>query len=149
MINERKTCFNYSTRPMVICCDWRNVVHCSAGAPHLRYCLYTTLPVPLDCSNTYNIWNECGCIYVFIYLRMCASACVRERSPIIINIIICTNPKTMTSSACGIELGLSCYVVVCPLPPSPTNHGGRWTATTQWRPSHIIRLKKKTKQKNS
>lgn len=123
-------CFNYHGWWLSAATD---EMSCTALQVHpICATAHTTLPVPLDCSNTYIICNEWR--YIFI------CACVCQCSPIINNNIICTNPKTMTLSACG--RGSSGYVVVCPLPTPPENHGGRWTATTQWHPSHIIRLKK-------
>lgn len=108
----------------------------AAGIPHLRH-RYTTLHVPLDYCNTYTYCVTNGSIYLYIRTRVC------ECSPIIINIIIRTNPKTMTFSACGRGSSTTATLSFALLP-YLTIHGGRWTATTQWRPSHIIRLKKST-----
>lgn len=89
----------------------------AAGVPHLRHC-YSTLHVLLDYCNTYTYYVTNGGIYLYIRTRVC------ECSPIIINICIRTNPKTMTFSACGRGSSTSATLSFALLP-YLTIHGGR------------------------
>jgi len=128
-------CFNYPVWPMVIWCNWRNVVHCCRCTPSAPL-LYNPPRTTRLLQYLYILCVTNGGIYLYIRTRVC------ECSPIIINSIIRTNPKTMTFSACGRGSSTTATLSFALLP-YLTIHGGRWTATTQWRPSHIIRLKKK------
>lgn len=84
-------CFNYADGYLV------QLTKCRALLQVHPICATTIQPSTYHSTTWILIYVTNGGIYLYTYVCVY----VKECSPIIINIIICTNPKTMTFSACG------------------------------------------------